>query len=251
MSNVKNNIKSISNINLTNLNEFRDNVDENFGKALELLITNWVSNGKFTISIATIPNDNSKVKFSTFLSGTTTDVKYDFLKHINENINTNDQIKKLGQFSVDTSNNELGFKSSTTPAVDWKNYPCVTSSTDKKEVKLADGSVTYEISGFTYYANGTKKDKTGNVSNYVCSEDKKTIMSTSTTTLTVGGGSPSSGGSTGLATGRSAIAAELEKQGAGGSLATTVKNLKTTTTESTSNKTLLEEVKRMKKLMSL
>jgi hypothetical protein len=47
MSNIKNNLKNIKNFNNVKLDGFTDKVSENFGKALEILIPNWVSNGVF------------------------------------------------------------------------------------------------------------------------------------------------------------------------------------------------------------
>lgn len=253
MSNLKNNLKNIKNFDKVNLTGFSDKVNDNFGKALEILVPNWVSNGMFGLSLYDVPNDNNKLVFSAYTINPIGDVKYDFQNHIIKNINTNTEIIKLGQFEVNTNTNELGFKSTATATeINWNNYPCVTSVTDKKEIKGTDGSITYEISGFTYFGNGTMKDKSGNSSNYSCSTDKKTIVTGSTSPFISGSGSSgtgNSGSNTELASGMSGIEQQLIAQGAGGYVINqkpVAENLK-----SSKDEILVEELIRMKKLMKL
>jgi len=257
MSNIKNNLKNIKNFNNVKLDGFRDNVSENFGKALEILIPNWVSNGVFGLGLYDVPNTTDKVVFSAYTINPFGDAKYDFQNHILTNINTNSDVLKLGQFEININNNELGFKSTTNKTeINWNNYPCVTSAVDKKEIKGADGSITYEISGFTYFGNGTMKDKLGNLSNYSCSADKKTIVTGTTSLFSSGSGtsgSGTSGGSTGLASGKSAIEQQLIAQGAGGQVTRQIPNQQpiAENLKSTREEILVEELIRMKKLMKL
>jgi hypothetical protein len=257
MSNIKNNLKNIKNFNNVKLDGFTDKVSENFGKALEILIPNWVSNGVFGLGLFDTPNTTDKIVFSAYTINPFRDAKPDFQNYITNDINTSDVIKKLGQFEINMIANELGFKSiATKTEVNWNNYPCVTSVTDKKEIKGSDGSITYEISGFTYFGNGTMKDKAGSSFNYSCSTDKKTIVTGSTSPFISGSGSSgtgTSGGGEGFQTGLNAIEKQLIAQGAGGQVTRQIPNQQpiAENLKSTKEEILVEQLIRMKKLMNL
>jgi hypothetical protein len=263
MSNLKTNLQNVKNFDKVNLTRFSDKVNDNFGKALEILIPNWVSNGIFGLTLYDVANTTDKVAFSAYTINPLADAKIDFQSHIINNLNTSDDIKKLGQFEINTITNELGFKSSTTKTeVNWNNYPCVTSNPDKKEIKATDGSITYEISGFTYFGNGTRKDKSGNSSSFSCSQDKKTIVSATTSSLSSLNSSTSNSSGSNVSSGeekdRSYWERQLINKGAGGSATSQIKNVgigsnTTTVTEKEikKDKPLVEELTRMKKLMNL
>jgi len=52
---------------------------------------------------------------------------------------------------------------------DWSKFPCVTGFVGAKPTTLSDGSVSYDISGVTYWNNGRKSSSAGMV-NYTCND---------------------------------------------------------------------------------
>ena len=53
---------------------------------------------------------------------------------------------------------------------DWSKFPCVTGFVGVKPTTLTDGSVSYDISGVTYYNNGRKLMAGGTMGNYTCND---------------------------------------------------------------------------------
>ena len=53
---------------------------------------------------------------------------------------------------------------------DWSKFTCVTGSTGAQQTTLSDGSISYTISGLTYYNNGRKQMADGTMVNYTCND---------------------------------------------------------------------------------
>jgi hypothetical protein len=246
------------------LNDAPNNVDQNFSNALEQLIDTWIANNQYSISIDKVPNNPKAVTFATNVwtikdgKGQAGDNQDSYFKQwVDDTHNKNEEVKKNGTFSVDLTKKQITFNSPTTSTteVNWSNYPCVTSTQNKKEIKGNDGSISYEISGVTYFGNGTRKDSSGTTSNYVCTgADKKTISSGSTDSLSIGSSSSSSSstgtGSSSLQTGRNAIEQDIKNTtDIYGQASTQIANK--VKTESVIDKKIYEQVNRIKKLMNL
>jgi len=256
------------------LGEVPGNIDVNFDKALESLINYWISNKQYSISINKVPNNPNAVTFVTntwtkkedgsWQAGDNQDST--FKQWVEGSYNKNEQVSKNGTFSVDLTKKQIIFTppTTTTTEINWNNYPCVTSNQTKKEIKANDGSISYEISGFTYFGNCTKKDKSGVTSKYECT-DNKTISTGTTNSFSIGSSSSSSSSSsTGSNTsgthqeGLSYWEGELEKKGpvtiktAVNQIGNLNKDDKTKVTENTiTHKILNEQILRIKKLMNL
>jgi hypothetical protein len=253
------------------LNDVPNNIDQNFSNALEQLIDTWVTNNQYSISIDKVPNNPKAVTFATNVwtikdgKGQAGDNQDSYFKQwVDETHNKNEEVKKNGTFSVDLTKKQITFNSPTTSTteVNWSNYPCVTSNQTKKEIKGNDNSISYEISGVTYFGNGTKKDKSGVTSKYECT-DNKTISTGTTNSFSIGSSSSSSSSSsTGSNTsgthqdGLSYWEGELKGiptiKTAVNQIGNLNKDDKTKVTENTiTHKILNEQILRIKKLMNL
>lgn len=112
---LKRNLTNKQNVTLTSLDDTK--LDDNFAKSLELLITNWVQNGVYNISLMnTLDGNNFAVVYSTYTITTNpTPADANLAEYIKNNVNPS---LTDGQLNIDTSNKKITYskkeKSTTT-----------------------------------------------------------------------------------------------------------------------------------------
>jgi hypothetical protein len=121
-------INSLNNVKGIVFNEFKDNLNEKFSQALVILLTGWVKDNNYSITISNSETNPQNVILFNTIDGNKSDATYTLSNYISNTINNDSKIKELGKFNVNTLSKEISFIENT--------------QTQKKEPEVQSNNVT-------------------------------------------------------------------------------------------------------------